>query len=153
MSGTDQENRAMKPTALMIAATLLVACAGQDSKEKNAGQQVEWDTVQAVHDFIEVRNLEELDKMPTSTRDGWQSIENEFLIYEGRRGTFLVEFNRRCHELDDDTRIVPDQRWDANNIRARFDTIRGCRISKIYALTEAEAAELENIGEAPGSRN
>ena len=67
--------------------------------------------------------------------------------------TYLVEFARRCYELRDNTRIVPDQRWDASKIRARFDTIRGCRVAKIYALTEAEIAELENIGEAPGSRN
>ena len=38
-------------------------------------------------------------------------------------------------------------------MRAKFDTIRGCRIAAIYALDEAEAAELKNIGEAPGSRN
>ena len=53
----------------------------------------------------------------------------------------------------DNTRITPDKRWDSNKIRARFDTIRGCRIGSVYALTEAELAELESIGEAPGSRN
>jgi hypothetical protein len=60
---------------------------------------------------------------------------------------------RRCHELKDNTRITPDKRWDTNIVRAKFDTIRGCRIAAIYALDEAEAAELKNIGEAPGSRN
>ena len=46
-----------------------------------------------------------------------------------------------------------DRRNDANTLRARFDTIRGCRIHRIFALNEGEVAELENIGEAPGSRN
>ena len=41
----------------------------------------------------------------------------------------------------------------AKDASSRFDTIRGCRIGAIYALDEAEAAELENIGEAPGQRN
>jgi len=143
----------MKFAALVIAAMLLAACAGQDSKEESAGEASQQNAAQAVRDFIEVRNLAELDKMPTSSRDGWRSIEDEFLIYRGRKATYLVDFGRHCYDLDDNNRIVPDQRWDSNNIRARFDTIRGCRIHKIYALTEAEAAELENIGEAPGSRN
>ncbi|MDH3612830.1 MAG: DUF6491 family protein [Gammaproteobacteria bacterium] len=138
----------MKFAPLMIAATLLAACAAQDEKDQSTQ-----DAVQAVRDFIEVRDLEELDKMPSASSDGWEAIDNQFLIYRGRRDAYLVEFTRRCFELDDNTRIVADRRWDANVIRARFDTIRGCRIHKIYALTEAETVELENIGEAPGSRN
>ena len=48
---------------------------------------------------------------------------------------------------------MPDKRHDANTIRSRFDTIRGCRIAEIYALDEVEAEEIKNIGEAPGTRN
>ena len=138
----------MKTAPLMIAAALLAACAAQDEKDQSTQ-----DAVQAVRDFIEVRGLDELDKMPSSSSDSWESIENHFLIYKGRRDTYLVEFSRRCYELDDNTRIIADKRWDGNIIRARFDTIHGCRIHKIYALTEAETVELENLGEAPGSRN
>lgn len=134
---------------LLFAAVLVAACATQDEKTHTSTQ----DQVQAVRDFIDVRELAELDKMPTSNSDSWTAIGERFLIYEGRRATYLVEFSRRCFELGDNTRIVADKRWDANNIRSRFDTIRGCRIHQIYALTEAEVAELENIGEAPGSRN
>jgi len=137
----------MKTTILILAAAALVACASQEEEQSRQDQ------VQAVRDFIEVRELEELDKLNSDSSDSYQSIENYFLIYEGRRDMYLVEFHHRCWELDDNTRIVADVRHDSNKIRARFDTIRGCRIQKIYALTEAEAVELENLGEAPGSRN
>ena len=139
----------MKSASLLIAATLLIACAAQDEQEAKSRQ----DEVQAVRDFIEVRGLEKLDKMPSTNSDSWHTIGNRFLIYQGRRASYLVEFSRRCYEIHDDTRIVADKRWDSHNIRSRVDTIRGCRIHQIYGLTEGEAAELENIGEAPGSRN
>jgi len=139
----------MKTVPLLIAAALLAACAAQDEQKAKSTQ----DAVQAVRDFIAVRDLEGVDKMRTSTSDSWDAIEDRFLIYKGRRATYLVEFSRRCHELEDNTRVVPDKRWDLRNIRPRFDTIRGCRIHEIYGLTAAEAAELENLGEAPGSRN
>ena len=139
----------MKLIALLIVSAALAACASQEDNAEPSTQ----DTAQAVRDFIEVRKLEELNKLNSSGGDKWTSIKDEFLIYEGRRETYLVEFYRRCYELSDNTRIVADKRWELNTIRARSDTIRGCRIEKIYALTEAEAAELENIGEAPGSRN
>ncbi len=139
----------MKTASLLIVASLLIACAAQDEQEAKSTQ----DEVQAVRDFIEVRDLEELDKMPSTSSDSWHAIGDRFLIYKGRRDSYLVEFNRRCYELEDDTRIVADKRWDSHNIRSRFDTIRGCRTHQIYGLTEDEVAELENIGEAPGSRN
>ena len=136
--------------ALIIALTAaLAACAGQDSKEPTEADKA----IQAVRDLIEVRGLQEVDYMRSSGRDSWEPIENWFLIYKTRRETFLVEFDRRCWELDDDARIVADQRWDSNKVRARFDTIRGCRIGKLYALNEEDVAELKNIGEAPGERN
>jgi hypothetical protein len=133
----------------MLGLVLLGACAGQDEQDDPSTQDIE----QAVRDFVELRELQELDSLRTGTGDGWTEIDETFILYTGRRDTYLVEFARRCYELRDNTRIVPDQRWDASKIRARFDTIRGCRVAKIYALTEAEIAELENIGEAPGSRN
>jgi len=135
--------------SILMLATGLSGCATQDPTEKKSTQ----DQAQAVRDFIEVRKLEEVSEMHTGSSDSWQEVDQYFLVYEGRRDKYLVEFSRRCYALDDNARIVADRRWEANRIRARFDTIRGCQIGKIFALTEAEAAELESIGEAPGSRN
>jgi len=144
----------MRTSAIKMAATVgtalfLAACASQDKQAEESTQDVS----QAVRDFIALRELQELDALKSGTTDGWQQLDDQFIVYNGRRETYLVEFTRRCYELNDNTRIVPDRRWDSNTIRARIDTIRGCRIAKIYGLTEAEVAEIKNIGEAPGSRN
>lgn len=133
----------------MLVLAVLSACAAQDEQAEPRDEPV----TDAIRDFIDVRQLEETDSIATGSNDGWTILNERFILYNGRRDTYLVEFVRRCYELNDNTRITPDRRWDNNYIRARFDTIRGCRIAHIYPLSEAEQAELENIGEAPGSRN
>lgn len=131
--------------ALLTAALALSACAARPSQELA-------DKNLSVRDFIELRQLESLPKIRTDGNSGWETITTSFVIYRTRRAEYLFEFARPCWELEDNSRIVADERGDANEIRARFETLRGCRIAAIYALTEAEAAELANIGEPPGSR-
>lgn len=139
----------MNKSLILLVLVALVGCASQDEKDDAKEDPV----TKAVVDFIEVRNLEEVDAITSGGNDGWKELNIQYLLYEGRRDTYLVEFARPCYELRDNTRITPDKRWDSNYIRARFDTIRGCRIGRAFLLTEAEVAELENLGEAPGSRN
>ena len=135
----------MSKQLLAMAAILLSACAAQ---EELATQDEE----QAVRDYIAVRGLPEVGKIRSTSNDRWEELDPHFIVYETRRDAFLVEFVRACYELSD-SRIVADKRWDLNTINARFDTIRGCRIDKIFALTEADLAELKTLGESPGSRN
>ena len=139
----------MKTAMGIVLSALLLACVAQDTQDKPATQDKE----QAVRDVVAVRDLEELDKLRSSSNDSWQVIADEFIIYETRKAAYLVEFTRACYALEDRTRIVADIRREMNIMRSRFDTIRGCRIRKIFALTEAEAAELKQLGESPGSRN
>lgn len=139
----------MKAFLGVALSALLLGCAAQDAQNKPATQDEE----QAVRDFIELRDLEELDKLRTSSSDRWQKISDKFIIYDTRKGAYLVEFAHPCYELEDYNRIVADVRREGNILRARFDTIRGCRTDKLYSLTEAEAAELKQLGESPGSRN
>ena len=108
---------------------------------------------EAVEDFIEVRQLPEADYVRTDNSDSWRDLNNYQILYTARDGKYLVVFTRICRELSDDRIITPDIRRDGNRISARFDTIRGCRIDHIYELNEADALELEQMGEAPGNRN
>ena len=130
----------------VMTAIAIAGCAGQPSQETI-------DKNQAVRDFVELRELESLSRIRSDSSDGWQQITLTYIIYRTRRAQYLFEFVRPCRELTDYTRIVADERHEVNVIRAKFDTLRGCRIAAIYALTPAEVAELENIGEPPGSRN
>jgi hypothetical protein len=130
-------------SAIVIA--LLSACAAQEGA-------ITQDIEQAVRDFIAVREMAEADEIRTASNDRWEKIDQNFIIYEARKGSYLIEFSRRCHELDEYP-VVPDARTSGNVVRARFDTLRGCRIAKMFPLTEGETAELMTIGESPGSRN
>lgn len=131
-----------------IRLTLIAILAGCAASEEATTK----DTEQAVRDFIAVRGLEPTDKVRTARDDQWQDIDQNFLLYLQRRKAYLFEFARRCHELNEYP-VVPDVRDSSNTIHAKFDTLRGCRIAKMYPLTEAEVAELRDIGESPGSRN
>lgn len=135
----------MKLYAPFVTAALLSACAAQKDT-------VSRDTEQAVRDLIEVHQLKETPKIRTANGDGWTRIDPKFIIYNTRDGAYLLEFQRRCDELDS-RHVVPDERWSPNAMHAGFETLRGCHIAKLYPLTEEEAAELAAIGESPGSRN
>ena len=130
---------------LAAAAMLLSGCATHE-------RAVTQDEEQAIRDYILVRGLEEVNRIRSSNRDSWDELDEYFIIYDTRRNTYLVEFNRACYELNEN-RVTPDLRREANTIRARSDTIRGCQVDKIFALTEADVAELKSLGELPGSRN
>ena len=135
----------MKKPMIVLVAMLLAACAAQE-------ETVTKDEAQAVRDFIAVRDLGDVDKLRSTNDDHWYELDASFIIYETRREVFLVEFSRACHELSQQ-QVVADRRWDKNTVWARFDTIRGCRIGKIFPLTVAEVEELMALSESPGSRN
>ena len=135
----------MKHIILPVLALMLAACATQEEGPTK-------DVDQAIRDFIEVRDLQEVSEIRTNSSDRWNEVTKTFILYSGRSEEYLVEFGRRCFELDQ-VPVVPDRRKTNNRIYAKFDTIRGCVIAKIYPLNEAEVAELKDIGESPGSRN
>jgi len=135
----------MNKVIIVLVAVVMTACGTTD-------EVIGQDKEQAIRDFIAVRQLPEVDKIRTASQDSFKEIDAWFVIYKTRKDAYLFEFARACYELINDE-IVADQRWGGNTIRARFDTLRGCRINQIYALTEAELVELEDIGESPGSRN
>ncbi len=135
----------MRRPHLIVAIVLLSACAAEQEVRTQ-------DEEQAVRDYIAVRGLEEVDKLRSGSADRWEEIEAHFVIYKTRRHAFLIEFFRACYELSGSV-VVADERRESNTIRARFDTLRGCRIDKIFALTEADVAELKSLGEIAGSRN
>lgn len=135
----------MKTQTALLLLVVLAACATQE-------ETVTQDTEQAIRDFIAVHELTETDQVRTANDDHWIEIDKKFVLYEARDEVFLFEFSRRCSELDA-LPVVPDRRSSGNTVRARFDTLRGCRIAKMFPLTEGEVAELSNIGASPGSRN
>jgi len=134
----------MRCACLIGALAITGACAA--TPETNIDEQT-------VRDYVEVGELDDVQHIRVSTRDSWSNLGEYFVIYKTRSGDYLVEFRRRCPEVNDAGMIPGDHRYDQNRLRANQDTLRGCRIGKIYPLTEAQAAELRNLGKGPVQGN
>ncbi len=134
----------MRLICLVSALALLAACS-------SAPQTA--DETQTVRDYVEVGELEGVNYIRVYAHDSWSYLTDFFVLYEARSSDYLVEFRRRCRELQDNIVIAADRRYDHNRLRVNEDTLRGCRIGKIYPLTEAQAIELRNLGKGPGEGN
>ncbi len=136
----------MKHIHLIVLALLAACASGPDEIPAD---------VLAIQDYIAVAELPEVDKIRTSRDAGMEKLGNRrYIFLKARRKTYLVEFGRDCWELYDDTRLATDpltwdQRHDANYLRPRMDTIRGCRIGRAFELNEGQVEEIRNLGEAP----
>lgn len=125
----------------LFAVALLSACASQAPKDQS----------DAVEDFVEINDLEEVKVARTLDQFDYDYLSERYVVVETRRKYYLVEFHGRCRELtNDDMDIQPDFRYDAKAIRAGEDTIRGCRIKTMYEIDKVQAMELKHIGLAPG---
>ena len=108
--------------------------------------------IEAVRDYVAAAELEEVSDIRLREQLNYTYVNDRFVTIDARRGDYLVEFNRDCWELRQ-TQVsggMVDVRDNRNVLRARFDTIRGCRIGKIYEITEAQRVELTALGDAPG---
>lgn len=134
----------------MRLALALVALAALGACTSTPGKTVD---SQAVRDYVEVGELESVEHIRTYHRDSMEYLSDYFILYEARTKDYLVEFKRICREFRDNRTVAPDRRYDYNRLRINEDTIRGCRIGKIYPLSKAQAEELRNLGHAPGTGN
>ena len=132
---------------LLVAIAALAACA--------SGPEEIPPDVLAIQDYIAVAELAEVDKMRTSRDAGIEKLDNRrYVFLKAPRQTYLVEFGRDCWALNDDVRLTTDpmtwdRRNDANYLRPRMDTIRGCRIGRAFEVNEDQVEEIRNLGDAP----
>lgn len=131
--------RAVIPAALLM---LAAACTGTPEVPPE---------IQAIRDYVSVGELQEVDRIRTHGSDDWAPVTLYFAIYNGRDGHFLLAFTRVCREMVDNTSITPDRRYDYNVMRSGIDTLRGCRIDRMYPLTEGQAQELGALANRAGS--
>ena len=134
----------MKTVVVLSSLALVAACAGT--------REIPADT-EAVRDYVEVGELEQVDRIRTHGSDAWRPLTRHFAVYTGRDRHFLLEFTRACREMYDNTSVTPDWRYDHNTMRRGIDTLRGCRIDKMYPLTEAQVLEIEALVKTAGSGN
>jgi hypothetical protein len=108
--------------------------------------------IEAVRDFIVSAELKPVDKVRIYGQMNYTYINDRFVTIPTRRGDYLAEFNRDCRDLrsSEFTADMIDVRDSDHYVRARFDTIRGCTISKIYEITDEQRKEIKALGDAPG---
>ncbi len=129
---------------LILPALLAVAACSSTSQRP---QEIE-----AVRDYIVAAELEEVTEIRMREQLSYTYVNDRFVTIDTRRGDYLLEFNRDCWELrrNDFTPEMVDVRDSPNVLRSRFDTIRGCRIAKMYEITAEQRVELTALGDAPG---
>ena len=132
----------MKVHLLAAAAVLLSACAsGYEPQE-----------VEAVRDYVVAADLKEVDQVRLYRQMSYTYVNDHYVTVPTRRGDYLVEFAGNCSELRrrDFSPEMVDTRDNRNILRARFDTIRGCRIGRIFEISDEQRKELRDLGDAPG---
>lgn len=132
----------MNRAPMLIPAVLaLAACAGTPKVPAD---------ILAIQDFIAVTELPEVDRIRTDRRETFEELGNtRYIIFKTHRQDYLIEFRRSCWELRDDFNIKADHRTDNNNFYPGVDTFRGCPTGKAWELTEGQAEEIRNLGDAP----
>ena len=131
----------MKKQALIFVAMFLGACAANEEEEGP----------DAIDDFIEVSELEEVTVIRSYDRFDRVELNDRYVILTTGREQYLLAYYGRCTEIVGQ-RQRPDVRRDPNAIYAKSDTFLGCRIKSIYPITEAQEGELVEMGHAPGGR-
>lgn len=71
-------------------------------------------------------------------------INYYFVIMETRDGPHFVELSRECKALGSNQIFgdMADRREKRGILRARIDTLRGCRIENFYKLPEVKGVEV-----------
>ena len=105
---------------------------------------------EVVEDYVVAGQLEDVNLIRKTDRDSWQYVNDRYIIYRGRPNEYLIEFRHNCEGLDDNGRLPPiDIIHDHRNIRTS-DTIRGCIVDKIYAISSVQRRELRQLGQPAG---
>lgn len=132
----------MKKLMSVLMILLLAACASQPDTS----------ATDAVDDFIVVSELEELDSVRMREQFHHTYLSERYIILRTRNANYLVRFRKRCRELNERD-VTPDVRFERNTLHAGFDTIRGCRIDRMYAIDKGQVEELVHLGKAPGEED
>jgi len=133
----------MKTMRVILIVAMLAGCAAGSTQPQE---------IEAVRDYVAASELVEVDQIRTSRNVSYTYLNDRYVLMPGRRGNYLVELSRDCFELrrQEWTPEMVDRRDNANILRARFDTIRGCHIGTMYEITEDQKKELRDLGDAPG---
>lgn len=132
----------MNKSMLALAALFIGACATNEEDDRIST---------AIDDFVAVSDLEEVHMIRSYQQFDHRVLNDRYVLVYTKKEYYLLGYSQRCR-VNYDLPRRPDRRADPYTIYADSETFRGCRIETLYPLTEAQAAELSQIGRAPGER-
>lgn len=131
----------MKVSYCLLAYFLLCSCSLQNRDVDR----------EAVEDYIRVQDLQEVDVIRTRGNlpgDISRYLNDYHLSYKTKQRYYLIAFAHVCPRRYGT--VTTDER-NNNLLQAHADSIRGCRISRIYEMTKENAAELRTLGRPPAT--
>ncbi len=136
----------MRLLITVIALLALTGCSNSVTRESH-GKETE-----AVKDFIVAAELPEVAKIKLDGEIRYIYVNDDFVVLPTRKDYYLVEFRGTCYQLRSRhwTSDMIDIRVTKRLLYAKFDTIRGCVVGRIYELSEPQLEELRYLGDAPG---
>ena len=121
----------------VLTAVLLLAACGSNDPLRDARREAQMQaSIDETYTYIEGNKLEEVNHFRFQDPFRYEYHNDQFVIVDTYGGQYLVELRRRCPDLSsrDIYADMADIRSNQNMVRAGIDTIRGCRIEKIYKL-------------------
>ena len=124
---------------IVVLAVLLSGCGSAAVRQE----------VRAIHDFIVVSNLKQVDIIRLYSQLNYSYVNDDFVTISVSDRNYLVEFSSRCRALSSNifTTAMVDYRHDASYLRVG-DTIRGCPIDKIFEATPEQLKEIKALGKS-----
>ncbi len=145
----------MTRTILATLVLLIAGCAatpdegGDDAATKESADVIT--KSDAIDDFIRVAELEEVPAVRSLMQLYSKVLSDRYILVYDNRKKWIAAYARPCKKLYQ-SQVDPDIRYERNTLRARFDTFRGCKIDRIYEISDGLAEELETLGKAPGEK-
>jgi len=128
---------------LLAVLALLFGCATQEDSRSPPGGKGRG-SAEELREYLDKVQPEPVYSIRYREPLRWRALNNYFAMVETLDGPHLVELSWECKDLTR-TQIygdMADRRNTRGLLRARADTLRGCRIESFYKLPEAKAVDI-----------
>jgi len=135
--------RRTRALTLLAVLALLFGCATQEDSRSPPGGKGRG-SAEELREYLDKVQPEPVYSIRYREPLRWRALNNYFAMVETLDGPHLVELSWECKDLTRNQIYgdMADRRNTRGLLRARADTLRGCRIESFYKLPEAKAVDL-----------
>ncbi len=135
--------RRTRALTLLAVLALLFGCATQEDSRSPPGGKGRG-SAEELREYLDRVQPEPVYSIRYREPLKWRALNNYFAMVETLDGPHLVELSWECKDLTRNQIYgdMADRRNTRGLLRARADTLRGCRIESFYKLPEAKAVDI-----------